>query len=186
MLRETAPAAGKAEAQMIPCRLLRLLPGLVFLVAGCAALPAPEVERRIDVEAVRPAGVVGPGMAVDGRCWEQDETPAVIETITAAAPATQEGGAESRALARHRIVVPRRTVWFRAPCPEVQTPDIIAALQRALAARGHYSGPVTGRMDSATGRALRAYQQSRGLDSARLSLGAAQQMGLVVYGPGER
>lgn len=186
MLRETAPAAGEAEAQMIPCRWLHLLPGLAILVAGCSALPAPEVVRRIDVEAVRPAGVAGPGMAADGRCWEQDETPAVIETITASAPAIQGDTAESRAQTRHRIVVPRRTLWFRVPCPDVLTPDIIAALQRALAARGHYAGPVTGRMDGATGRALRAYQQPRGLDSARLSLGAAQQLGLVVHGPDGR
>lgn len=178
MLRENAP---DRTDQMPPPRLPCLMFGLVF-VAGCAGLPAPEPMRRIDVAAVRPAGA-GVGAARTD-CWASDETPAVIETITEA-PATGAATAPQSGATRHRIVTPRRELWFRVPCPGTITPDLVAALQRALAVRGHYPGPVTGRMDTATRRALRAYQQPRGLDSAVLSLDAARQMGLVAYAPGE-
>lgn len=184
------PKARKAKAEMIRCRPPCVMSLIVLFVAACSGLPAPEVMRRIDAAYVRPIGVDERGLTADGQCWAQDETPAVIETITSQAPAVPESAegppvAAGAVQIRHRITVPRRTVWFRVPCPDVLTPEIIGSAQRALAARGHYGGRITGRMDVATGRAVRAFQKARGLDSARLSLGAAQQLGLVVYGPGE-
>jgi hypothetical protein len=164
-------------------RPLRLICALFLLMVGCAELPAPQAARPIPVETARPAVVKNPVavragpddalIAQNGACWQQDESPAVIETVTV------QGG--DGPAARHRIVTPRQTLWFRAPCPDALRPDILAALQRALMVRGHYAGPVTARLDGPTRRALRAYQQARGLDSARLSLDAAQQLGLVAY-----
>lgn len=177
-------------------RTPRLALVLAGALAGCAELPAPQVLRAIEVEAARPAAAerpvarrMGPDdalVAANGECWQHDETPAVIETVTArvsasgAAAGAASGGDLSQS--RHRIVTPRQSLWFRAPCPDALTPEILAALQRALAARGLYGGPVTGRLDAATRSALRAYQRPRGLNSARLSLGAARQLGLVAYG----
>ncbi len=71
------------------------------------------------------------------------------------------------------------TAWFETLCPAEVTPSRISALQRALAARSLYIGPVTGELDTATRAALRTYQARRGLDSGTLSRTAARQMGLV-------
>ncbi len=68
---------------------------------------------------------------------------------------------------------------FRVPCPEVMTVDFIATLQRALAVRGHYDGPITGRADPATRNAVRAFQKAQGFDSPILTLDTAQRLGLL-------
>ena len=60
------------------------------------------------------------------------------------------------------------------------TVDFIASLQRALKARGLYLLPLTGQMDMPTRAALRRFQADRGLDSDRLSLRAARELGLVT------
>ena len=46
---------------------------------------------------------------------------------------------------QQRIVEERRELWFEIPCQlQLGDPDFIASMQRALATRGLYSGPVTG------------------------------------------
>ncbi|MFT3689894.1 peptidoglycan-binding domain-containing protein [Paenirhodobacter sp.] len=71
--------------------------------------------------------------------------------------------------------------WFAAVCPEALTPGVVAPLQRALAARGLYRGPVTGRMDGPTRAAVAAWQGPRGLDSETLSIRAAQELGVIPW-----
>lgn len=71
------------------------------------------------------------------------------------------------------------TIHFRVPCPEVMTPEFLASLQRALQARGFFRGAVTGAMDAPTQQAVRAYQQSLGIDLPILTLAAAQSLGLL-------
>lgn len=67
---------------------------------------------------------------------------------------------------------------FRVPCPETVTSVFVASLQRALQARDYYSGPITGRPDSATRDAVRAFQRATGFDSPILTLETAQRLGL--------
>jgi peptidoglycan hydrolase-like protein with peptidoglycan-binding domain len=76
--------------------------------------------------------------------------------------------------------MPPRHGRIETPCPETQPPDFIASLQRALRARGLHSGPVTGRMDAGTRKAVRRYQAARGLDSDILALDSARALGLVA------
>ncbi|WP_397544512.1 peptidoglycan-binding protein [Roseovarius salis] len=130
-----------------------------------------------------------PPWAAPGTCWGKDETPAVIETVTEQVmlqPAqVRDDGTVTEPAAyktetRQKIVKPRKDTWFETPCEDQLTPQFNASLQRALKARGHYRGPVTGRMDRRTRAAIRAYQKPQGLDSAMISLAAARQMGLVT------
>ncbi len=123
-------------------------------------------------------------------CYSQQTRPAVIETVTEQVLVRPEGtdpatGAKTPALYRtetnHRIVKGGEAMWFRVPCEAEMTPDFIATLQRALAARALYFGPITGEMDAATQGAVRAYQTPRGLLSPVLSYRAAQELGLIVW-----
>lgn len=123
-------------------------------------------------------------------CYSQQTRPAVIETVTEQVLVRPEGadpatGAKTPALYRtetnHRIVKGGEAMWFRVPCEAEMTPDFIATLQRALAARALYFGPITGEMDAATQGAVRAYQAPRGLLSPVLSYRAAQELGLIVW-----
>ena len=170
----------------------RVVIGLVCAaaLAGCQGGGAvPKAPGRADLAAeivtlTRPGPPEGP----EGACWESDVTPAVIETVTEQVVVTPEvrdaaglvvTPATYRTDTHARIVSDRREVWFRAPCPEAYTLDFVASLQRALTARGYYLLPVTGAMDAGTRDAVRRYQADRGLDSPRLSLAAARDLGLL-------
>lgn len=146
-----------------------------------------------------PAEVVArhaPPGAQPGTCWGQDETPAVIETVTEQiilqpAEIMEDGTVENPAVYKtethQKIIKPRKATWFETPCETQLTPEFNTSLQRALKARGHYRGPINGEMDGRTKAAIRAYQKPQGLDSAMISLAAARQMGLSpVELPGEK
>jgi hypothetical protein len=143
----------------------------VALITGCTLPGAPET-RLSDS---RPEG------ARSGSCWAQQIVPAVIQTSRT--QSLIEGGVYQTETSQ-TIVSDRQEVWFEVPCSRVQTPEFIASLQRALAARGFYRGPVTGVMDERTAKAVRLFQMPLGVDSQVLSLVAAQQLGLVAVAVG--
>ena len=158
----------------------------VLFVSACgASLPDMPASDRVSTRNEAPP------WAAPGTCWSKDETPAVIETRTrqaaddsvvrsAASGATGAFRGVYTTQTRQRIVTPRKDTWFETPCAAQLTPQFTASLQRALKARGYLDGPITGRMDSRTRSAIRAYQKPKGLDSATISLAAARQMGLVT------
>lgn len=121
-----------------------------------------------------------------GVCWAHETLPAVFETVTeqiADPPAKGATGPASYRIVTHQKVVSDRSeVWFRTPCPDQTDADFVTTLQRALKARGYYRGALTGRFDAATGAAVRRLQSASGLNSARLSLAAAKELGIVATG----
>ncbi len=130
--------------------------------------------------------------AKPGQCWASDTAPAVIETTTQQVQIKPEqrdsagtiiGAAEFQTHTAQRMVQDRATVWFESPCQSAITVGFVASLQRALKARGRFFEPVTGAWDAATLAALRKYQRERGLDSAIISLAAAQELGLIAAKP---
>jgi hypothetical protein len=173
-----------------------LLTGLAALgLAACQdTAPVADVARLAEQPLATPPDHAPPG-AAPGTCWGKHVTPAVIETVTdhvLQQPARRDAeGAISapahyRTETHQRIVTPRQEIWFETPCAAQMTAEFTATLQRALAARGMYHGPVTGTMDPATRRAVRTYQATLGLDSATLSLSTARKLGLIAYPrPGE-
>lgn len=71
------------------------------------------------------------------------------------------------------------TARIRTLCDGDLTEDRIATLQRALAARAMYDGPVDGRMGEATRTAVAAYQTLFGRDTDDLTVPAAQALGVI-------
>ncbi|MEM8591707.1 MAG: peptidoglycan-binding protein [Pseudomonadota bacterium] len=158
------------------------------VLALCACTTALETVSRAEPEPLR-LRMEGPPNSLPGQCWGRDTTPAVYETVTEQillqpAEISTDGTLRSPPIykteTRQAIVRERNEIWFETPCDPDLTPDFIASVQRALAARGHYRGNATGVLDSRTRRAIRAYQAPQGLDSAILSLAAARQLGLVA------
>lgn len=142
----------------------------------------------LEPETVSTRDAAPPG-AEPGTCWGQDETPAVVETVTEQvmlqpAEIHDDGTVAEPAIykteTRQQIVKERKATWFQTPCEADLTPEFNASLQRALKARGHYKWRVTGRMDAMTRIAVRSYQKPQGLDSGMISLAAARQLGLVA------
>lgn len=117
-----------------------------------------------------------PQGAPDGTCWHRLTQPALVETVIEQVEVN--GG--FRTETRQRILRERKVAWFETPCPEDLPPDFVASLQRALAARGAYDGPVTGRLDPATGAAVRTWQTARGgPDSPVPARATLEALGLV-------
>ncbi|MEP5152113.1 peptidoglycan-binding domain-containing protein [Planktotalea sp.] len=160
------------------------------LVAACSS--APQVVSKAsfeetDLEYTR--GAPPPG-ADEGSCWGKHVTPAEIETVThqiqlQPAEIRSDGSVSSPAVYKtetsQRIVKERKELWFETPCAPTLTPEFVSTLQRALKARKHYRGPITGYIDPRTRAAIRQYQEEQGLDSSILSLAAARKLGLVSY-----
>ncbi len=173
---------------MMPSNLTfawRLAPAL--LLAALAALPAC-VQPQPGSETSR-AGRYAPPGAAPGTCWSKHTSPAVIETVTSqvlAEPAQLDASgqvlhpATFRTETSQQIVRPRQEQWIEIPCPAMMTPDFIRTIQRALAARGLYRGPVHGQMDAATRAAVQRYQAPLGLDSGTLTLASARRLGLIA------
>lgn len=162
----------------------------VLWLAACQSSGVPEAPGRADLaqDLVR-LTEPGPPQGPEGACWASDVTPMVIETETSTVMVSAEQRGPDGALlapavfrseTRQNIVQEREEVWFRSPCPAEMTPDFIASLQRALKARGLYLLPLSGQMDAPTRAALRRFQADRGLESDRLALSAARELGLVT------
>lgn len=166
--------------------MIRPLP--IALTALCLAACQGSLPGPVEPEVVRSHTDAPPG-AEPGSCWGKEETPAVVETVTEQimlqpAEILDDGTVVQPAIykteRRQAIVQERKATWFETPCDAALTPAFVASVQRALKARGHYRGPITGEMDRRTRAAVRAYQKPQGLDSGILSLAAARQMGLVA------
>lgn len=164
------------------------LAALLLLAActhGSGFGPAADTVSR-----AAPMGPPQPAVADDsGACWAVEVTPAVYEQIEGEIQVVPEtlwpdGITRQPAVFRKtlvpRIVQERGEVRFKAPCPADMTPEFISSLQRALAARGYFSGNVTGDYDAPTAAAVRQYQTERGLDSNQVSLDSARALGLAA------
>lgn len=171
---------------MKPIRIA--LSALALAGLGACAAPMADLQALGEPEVTRQAQPAPPG-AAPGTCWGKHVTPAIIETVThqvmlqpaeIRADGTVTRPAIYKTETRQDIVRERRETWFERPCDAVMTPDFIASVQRALAVRGHYRGPVSGEMDARTRAAVRRYQAPQGLDSGILSLAAARKLGLVA------
>lgn len=160
------------------------------MLAACGPAGKPAAPGRADLSAeVVHRRQPGPPPGPEGACWATDTSPLVIETVSEQVLVSPEElgpdgavlrPAVFRSVSQQNIVQEREEIWFRAPCPDAFTVSFVASLQRALKARGLYVEPVTGSMDAATEEAVRRYQASRGLDSRKLSLVAARELGLVA------
>jgi hypothetical protein len=137
------------------------------LLAGCIKAAPDEVTRAAPEGPAVEASATPPAGAPPGSCWARDTAAAdAVEALLVAsldAPAT---GAEQ---------------LFETPCAYEMTPELIASLQRALAARGAYAGNDSGLLDAGTRAALRDWQRPRGIDSGVLAMATARELGLAPY-----
>jgi len=169
-----------------PKHLALLGVGLSVLM-GCE--PISPVTRA-DPEPLR-TRMEGPPNAKEDECWGRLTTPAIVETVTdqillQPAEIGSDGTVRSQAVykteTRQAIIREREDLWFETLCEEELTVEFVMSLQRALQARDIYSGRINGDLDPRTRRAIRAYQQPQGVDSAILTRAAARQLGLLAYG----
>lgn len=158
-------------------------------LAGCLDANTPASRADLGEEVVITDFTLGPPGARPGACYGKDVTPAVIERVTERVlVAEPEIGPEGNVIkparyeeqSSNRIVDGRKEIYFETPCPPRWTPDFIASVQRALAARGLYGARPSGSLDNATRQAIRRFQiENSGLNSGILSTENARALGLV-------
>tara|TARA_R110000751_G_scaffold17419_8_gene53948 strand:- start:1244 stop:1771 length:528 start_codon:yes stop_codon:yes gene_type:complete len=158
----------------------------ILLLAACVPLSdgnGLDGPGMIRLTAERPEG------AASDSCWGKKTSPAIIETVEREvllkpAQVTAEGVIQQPAVYRREsvqeIVQERVDTWFEVPCAADLTPEFVSSLQRALAARNIYHGPVTGEMSMRTRAAVRRFQAPDGFDSDILTTATARKLGLVA------
>lgn len=128
-------------------------------------------------------------------CYAQEIQPAVIETITLRTPVLPERRAvnietgETTVIREatfdtkvvQRIVSPRSEILFETICPQIYTERFVKSLQRALRARGFYSGEQTGWLDPQTNLAIKLYQRKLSLNSEILAKTTVEEFGLIQH-----
>lgn len=162
------------------------------IAAICAAVSvaACDINPVVTSANIDPISLASaPPGAKAGTCWDKTTSPAVIETQTRKvllqpAQISSDGRVQQPPIYKdetHQVVVePRRETWFEIPCPQVLTPQFVESLQRALAARGHYTGAITGTIDLKTQAAIHSYQRAEGFDKPTLTLATARKLGLIT------
>jgi hypothetical protein len=161
----------------------------VLALGGCGAgRVAGPSDTDLTAALIRLEGA-GPPDGPAEACWDTEVLPTIIETVTEQVLEEPEvrgpdGAVVTPAVvsseSRQEIVQEPGQVWFRVPCAAEVDVEFIATLQRALKARGFYLLPLTGVYDPPTAEAVRRYQATRGFDSPRLTLAAAQDLGIVA------
>ena len=125
---------------------------------------------------------------MDGRCFAKDISPAVIETVTTQHIASPEvrnvanivtKSATFQTITRQKIINERTAIRFETVCPQYYSTNFVMTLQRALKARGFYTGPISGILNLQTGVAIQKFQRINELDTPFMSLETAQHLGLV-------
>jgi len=124
------------------------------LLASCSA-PLETVTKAAffdEPELVYTRSTPPPG-AKEGSCWGKHITPAELETVThqiqLQPPEIRTDGSVSapavyKTETSQRIVKERRELWFETPCAPLLTVEFVESLQRALKARGHFRGSISG------------------------------------------
>jgi hypothetical protein len=160
-----------------------------LLLAACAPQGGQRTASETEPVLVTRQALATPQEAPAGTCWDRTATPAVIETVSQREliePAKVSSDGRIQTPARYRstqtqkIVQPRQTHWIELVCADQMTPDFVASLQRALAARGFYAGEATGRMDAATKEAVVRLQAATAEPVTDLTISTARAMGLVA------
>ncbi|WP_299283389.1 peptidoglycan-binding domain-containing protein [uncultured Tateyamaria sp.] len=159
--------------------------GASIALMGCAENATVSSAANIDPISLATA----PPGAAPGTCWGKTVTPAIVETETRTillqpAQISSDGRVQAPPIYKSEeqqvVVQPRRESWYEILCADDITPDFIASVQRALAARGYYKGPISGEIDGRTTAAIGRYQRDEGLQSSTLSIAAARKLGLVA------
>lgn len=175
--------SGTLKSRTLPLALSLLV---VAALSACDATTAQNPRAEPGVFAPTRDGPEG---APEGTCWGKTVSPAVVERVSQRVEVTPAKVNPDGTIAelpvyetqdRQVIVTPRKENWFETPCADVLTPEFIATLQRALAARGIYSGAVTQTIDPATQAAVQRFQRTQGLDSPVLALSTARTLGLIA------
>lgn len=109
-------------------------------------------------------------------------SPTITEIYQSPPPGADQsicwGKLVSPAQPRNGAIEASRESWFETPCPADLSPGFIASVQRALAARKLYTGPIDGQLSSQTRIAILKFQTPLGLESSILSVAAARKLGL--------
>ena len=142
---------------MATSRLLRPIV-LGAAVAVFFAVPSALIAGTIVAVMTDPDNPNLPADASPQSCYAREIVPAIVETVTEQIPlkpARLKVNADTGetivvkpatydTITVQRIVRDRQETWFETICPHLYTERFVKSLQRALKARGFYSGKLSG------------------------------------------
>lgn len=152
------------------------------VISGCSAPPEPDPQQLVELSLVDIENTPTSGCIAITRGPDRFEQ---VERQVQVVPEERSANGELLNPAVFRNEIQRVRIEsdvvrrFETLCPPRYTVDFVTSLQRALQARGDFTGSVTGLIDEPTRAAIQRYQHRQGLNSAVLSLETAQALGLA-------
>lgn len=128
---------------------------------------------------------------LDQACWETAILPAEYEQNPEASSSQitkdhiDSAPVSDRKSAEQKIIKPQEEVRYRSLCADQKTPEFLSSLQRALAVRDYYQGPITGKLDTPTQAAIKRYQEAKGSRLPTITLETARELGLIAINRNE-
>jgi len=130
-----------------PCAAIAAL-----LLAGCQTTSQGDVTRSAQAPAIPTIAAATQPESRDGTCWAQLPGTPVTELV------------EQTILVEEAVTDGR---WFERVCDAELSPNLIMTLQRALAVRAFYGGPITGKRRAEPDHCKAAWAGGRGAATDR-------------------
>jgi hypothetical protein len=110
------------------------------------------------------------------------KTVKVTEEVSPAQFETQVSPNKYQQVGHKVLVKPAHIEWREILCETNFTPNVVRALQWALAGEGYDPGPVDGRLGAKTRTALASFQKSNGLAGGNVTAETIRALGVKVRG----
>ena len=179
--QDTADYLQRGSAQDVWC--LKVVPA-AYEDRQVRVMVAPEQSRTIDVPAVtrqvRRVVVDTPAHVEDVTVPAVTEKRKVREVVTPAHTDTVQIPAVFQDTQKTRVVHDAQPVWREVLCDKNASPQVITAIQHALAEHGYNPGPVDGHLGSQTVSAMQKFEADRGMAQGQVSVEAVQALGVQL------
>ena len=178
---ETADYLRQGSGQTIWC--LKVIPA-VYDDQQARVEVEPEHTRTIDVPAVtrsvRRVVIDTPAHIEDSVVPAVTEKRKVREIVTPAHTETVQIPAVYQDVARQRVIKDAEPVWREVLCDRNASPQVVTAIQHALAAHGYNPGKIDGQLGTQTVSAMQKFEADRGLPQGQVSVEAVNALGVQL------
>ena len=178
---ETAEYLRRGSGQEVWC--LKVIPA-VYDDQQARVEVEPAHTRSIDVPAVtrqvRRVVIDTPAHVEDVTVPAVTEKRKVREVVTPAHTDTVTIPAVYQDVEKQRVVKDAQPVWREVLCDRNASPQVVTAIQHALAAHGYNPGTIDGRLGAQTVSAMQKFEADRGLAQGQVSVEAVQALGVQL------
>lgn len=179
---ETADYLQRGSGQTVYC--LKVIPA-VYQDRQVRVEVEPAHKRTIEVPAVtrqvRRAVVDVPAHVESVTLPAVYEKRKVREVVQPAHTETVQIPAVYQDVQKSRMIHDAQPVWREVLCDKNASPEVVTAIQHALAEHGYNPGPIDGHLGTQTVSAMQKFEADRGLPQGQVSVEAVTALGVQLH-----